>query len=184
MTTITDAAPIHTPIDRPRTWADDDFHASRQKPLAVVPERQYTSRMVFHTVWRSDAPEGIHTMQVTSDQPIVIARAKREPKPNPFDAHIVTFATAYNAESGKSGRITLEAGDVLSTVIRNLRKAARGVDKSVVIAYDPGKTGKDSTSFRFMLKPKVAPKSKPADADTPVIVVPPATPAVKSTKKR
>lgn len=157
MATITDAPSL---IRRPRTWADDTFHENRAKPVAVTPQRVYDSHMVFHTVWRNDTPKGVH-MQVTSDEPIKVSRPKREPKVNPFDAHIVAFSTAYTAESGKSGRVTLAEGDVLSGVIRNLRKSAKAIDRTVVLAYDPGTDSKTATTFRFMLKPKVAPKAKP-----------------------
>lgn len=158
MATITDAPSL---IRRPRTWADDTFHENRQKPVAVAPQRLYDSRMVFHTVWRNDTPKGVH-MQITSDEPIRLARPPREPKVNPFDAHIVAFSTAYTPDSGNSGRVTLAEGDVLSGVIRNLRKSAKTINRSVVLAFDSGTDSKTATTFRFMLKPKVAPKTKPA----------------------
>lgn len=110
-------------------------------------------------------------MQVAIAEAIKVAR-KREPKVNPFDAHIVSW------NDGETRRITLEEGDVLSSVVGNIRRAAKSIDRSVVIAFDTtdADAKKVARTFRFMLKAKVAPKGTAAPAATTIV-----TPAVKST---
>lgn len=177
MPTITVAAPIHRPIDRPRSWEDDSFHESRRvESLAVVPDRRYDGGLVFHTVWRNDTPKGVLAMQVAIAEAIKITK-KREPKVNPFDAHIVSW------NDGETRRITLDDGDVLSTVVGNLRRAAKSIDRSVVVAFDTtdADAKKVAKTFRFMLKPKVAPKGA-ATAPAAAVTIP-ATPAPATTSK-
>lgn len=173
MATITDAPSLIRPV---RTWADDTFHENRAKPVAVTPQRVYDSRMVFHTVWRNDTPKGVLAMQVAIAEAIKITK-KREPKVNPFDAHIVSW------NDGETRRITLDDGDVLSTVVGNLRRAAKSIDRSVVVAFDTtdADAKKVAKTFRFMLKPKVAPKGA-ATAPAAAVTIP-ATPAPATTSK-
>lgn len=159
---------------RERTWDDDTFHESRARVAVDVPT-DYAGRNVFHTVWRNDTPKGVLAMKVAiSPEPIVKARVPRVPKVNPFDAVIVSF------NDGGTRRIHLEAGDVLSTVVGNLRRAAKKIDRTAVIAYDvaDAEARKTQTTFRFLLKAKVAPKGTAAVAKT-VTIQPAAKPAAK-----
>lgn len=179
MTTVVTAAPFR--YDKPtreRTWEDENFHnVRRDESLAVKPATRYDGGLVLHTVWRSDTPKGVLAMQVAIAEAIKVAR-KREPKVNPFDAHIVSW------NDGETRRVTLEDGDVLSTVVGNLRRAAKSIDRSVVIAFDTtdADAKKVAKTFRFMLKAKVAKKG--TATATPEAVTIPATPAPSATTSK
>lgn len=93
---------------------------------------------------------------------IVVTRAARPKKENPFDAVIVSF------NDGQTRRIDLEEGDVLSTVLGHLRSAAHKIGRGVKVAYDGKQTVKDARTFRFELRDKIARKATPEAATAPV----------------